>query len=186
MIDPVLLFIMPGQLVLLDNVLAVFLHRSSGHKADLDMLPHLLTVNIVAGRRIFFHLPVGQIPVEICFRHLINCLAVRIDTIRHRRFRFCHPQKAQRVLIKYLPRLFGIHHVIRQSSDLCRIFRHRTQPAERSDLCHLKNLLQRRIYIQTHAKIKLVLIYIILLSSLLKRKRRRSKHQRCKKYFPAA
>ena len=186
MIDPVLLFIMPGQLVLLDNVLAVFLHRSSGHKADLDMLPHLLTVNIVTGRRIFFHLPVGQIPVEICFRHLINCLAVRIDTIRHRRFRFCHPQKAQRVLIKYLPRLFGIHHVIRQSSDLCRIFRHRTQPAERSDLCHLKNLLQRRMYIQTHAKIKLVLIYIILLSSLLKRKRRRSKHQRCKKYFPAA
>ena len=111
-VDPVRFLDFPGQFVPLDNAFFIVLQGSHGHQANLDISPHLLPVNIVAGLGILFQLAFGNVVFQV-FPGLGVDLGIRFGNA-FRQIGFCpaDPDKAQGILFQDFPGLGSAHYII--------------------------------------------------------------------------
>ena len=96
-----------------DDAFLVFLQGCGSHQTDLDVGPHLLPVDVVAGLGILFHLALGHVVLQVFPGFGINPGIRFCNAFRQIRFRPADPDKTQGILFQDIPCFLGAHYIIR-------------------------------------------------------------------------
>ena len=129
----VVFFVLPGLLVLLDDVLLVILRVADGDEAGLAVTGDDLTVEIHRGFGLTHQNPLRLQPVEILACLRIHRCGIGIDFRIEIDLGAVHMQQAERLALGKGGGLLAVHHVVRNGGDLGGVFLSGDETFERAD-----------------------------------------------------
>ena len=136
MLHAVFLFVLAGQLVLLDSPRQVIVHRSTQHDAVLGVPVHGLGIKVVHRFFIFHQPPVTLEFGEILCRLLIHTSVMLVCPHREINLRADNVIQRHLIVTGFVARFFRSQHVVWPAFHFFHQILWRTKPFERSDQCH--------------------------------------------------
>ena len=125
-----------GVLMTPDNLLQIVFRRSAGCNSRLYMAAPFQFINVKTRFLLFDKIPFPDSLFQKFCRFFVNFRAVHIHIRQKLRLRTVYGKKGVWMYLGFLCRLFSVVHIIRQSRNLCRLCRNRTNCPKWSDICH--------------------------------------------------
>ena len=100
---PLPLLVRPGEFVASDPPALILGEADAGRNPRLDVIPHLLTVEVKRGGLLWDKDPLMDQGLQILFRPLVDPAVIHAGGIGKIDLRFLHMQKTQRVVADLLP-----------------------------------------------------------------------------------